>query len=139
MLKQGEVDAVKVMLTSALRSLKARLKPSLQATNSELSNQIASLKTRVNVADSSPGTSHKMQTLAARASAAEKRLTATQAHLQEVEGKFAEAKDKAATAEDQWAARLKEMLERQKKLEEKLKRERQGAKERVRDLEQNVM
>lgn len=111
---------------------------SFQTTNNELNTQISSLKTRVNVADMSPGTSHKLQSLAARASSHEKRLAATQAQLQATEDKLASAKVKAGTAEEQWAARLRELQKRNAELEEKAKRERQGAKERVRELEQNI-
>lgn len=109
-----------------------------QATNGELNEQLSSLKTRVTVADMSPGSNQKIQTLAARASTAERRLKATQDQLQVVETKFAEAKGKVATAEDHWQARLRELMNKLKEAEEKNKRERQGAKERVRDLQQNI-
>lgn len=86
----------------------------------------------------SPGSNQKIQALAARASTAERRLKATQDQLQAVETKFEEAKNKVATAEDHWQARLRELMNKLKEAEEKNKRERQGAKERVRELQQNI-
>ena len=111
---------------------------SARATNSELTQQVSSLKTRVNVSDMSPGSTHKIQTLSARASNAEKRLRATQDQLALVEEKFAEAKGKIGFAEDQWQARLRELMVKLREAEEKNKRERQGAKERVRELQQTI-
>ena len=111
---------------------------SAKATNSELAQQVSSLKTRVNVSDMSPGSTHKIQTLSARASNAEKRLRATQDQLALVEEKFAEAKGKIGSAEDQWQARLRELMVKLREAEEKNKRERQGAKERVRELQQTI-
>jgi uncharacterized protein (DUF342 family) len=119
LLKQNEVDSVK-------------------ATNSELNQQLSSLKTRVNTSDMSPGTTHKISTLSARASNAEKRLKATQDQLALVEDKFSEAKAKTGDAEEQWEARLRELMVKLREAQEKNKRERQGAKERVRELQQTI-
>lgn len=84
----------------------------------------------------SPGSTHEIQSLRARASTAERRLKATQDQLQLVETKFEEGKAKVSTAEEQWQARLRELQQKLKEAEEKHKRERQGAKERVRELQQ---
>ena len=111
---------------------------SVKATNSELNQQVSSLKTRVNTSDLSPGSTHKIQTLSARASNAEKRLRATQDQLALVEEKFAEAKIKTGDAEEQWEARLRELMVKLREAQEKNKRERQGAKERVRELQQTI-
>lgn len=119
LLKQSEIDAVK-------------------ATNSELNQQVSSLKARVNTSDMSPGSTHKIQTLSARASNAEKRLKATQDQLALVEQKFSEAKNKTGDAEEQWEARLRELMVKLREAQEKNKRERQGAKERVRELQQTI-
>lgn len=139
LLKHNEVESVKVCYTPKSGYLSATtLTYALQATNGELNEQLSSLKTRVNVTDMSPGSNQKIQALAARASTAERRLKATQDQLQTVETKFAEAKNKVATAEDHWQARLKELMNKLREAEEKNKRERQGAKERVRELQQNI-
>lgn len=139
LLKHNEVESVKVRYPPKPGYPPATtLTHALQATNGELNEQLSSLKTRVNVTDMSPGSNKKIQALAARASTAERRLKATQDQLQTVETKFAEAKNKVATAEDHWQARLKELMNKLREAEEKNKRERQGAKERVRELQQNI-
>jgi predicted nucleic acid-binding Zn-ribbon protein len=100
--------------------------------------QIASLKTRISNSDAEPGSTSKMSALNARASNAERRLAATQKQLQAAEEKLAEAQRKVSTAEEIWAARLRENEARMRAMEEKLKRERQGAKERLGDLQEAI-
>lgn len=76
--------------------------------------------------------------MAARASSAEKRLKATEDQYQLLRDKFENGKVKTSSAEEQWMARLRELQKRNQELEEKAKRERQGAKERIRELEHTI-
>ena len=63
---------------------------------------------------------------------------ATQNQLELAEEKLDEARQKVSTAESRWEARLKELEQRCRAAEEKTKRERQGGKERVAELLQQV-
>ena len=87
---------------------------------------------------SSPGQAAKLTASIARATQAERRLVATTAQLTLVESKFAEAKDKVAIAEGKWEARLKELEMRAKASDERVRREREGAKERVKELGESI-
>jgi chromosome segregation ATPase len=115
--KQTEVDAVK-------------------ATNAELQAQLASLKTRSLL--SSPGEGSKLTALTSRANNAERRLNAAQTQATMAEERLIEAKSKYGEGEGKWAARIKELESRNKAAEERVKRERQGAKERVTELIEQV-
>ncbi|EST05588.1 hypothetical protein PSEUBRA_005278 [Kalmanozyma brasiliensis GHG001] len=113
--KQSELDAVK-------------------ATNAELLSQISSLKTRNSL--STPGDNNKLTTLTTRANTAERRLATALTQVSQAEDRLAEAKVKYGEGEGKWAARIKELELRCKAAEERVKRERQGAKERVAELEE---
>lgn len=76
-----------------------------------------------------------MTDLTARASKAERHLAATQAQLADAETKLGEAREKVAVAEGKWEARVKEYERLVKSLKEENKRLKQGAKERVSELE----
>ncbi|CBQ72955.1 related to Myosin heavy chain [Sporisorium reilianum SRZ2] len=112
--KQAELDAVK-------------------ATNAELLQQISSLKTRSSL--STPGDNNKLTALTTRANTAERRLATALTQASQAEDRLAEAKVKYGEGEGKWAARIKELELRCKAAEERVKRERQGAKERVAELE----
>ncbi|KAJ1041118.1 hypothetical protein NDA14_006555 [Ustilago hordei] len=113
--KQAELDAVK-------------------ATNAELLQQISSLKTRSSL--STPGDNNKLTALTTRANTAERRLATALTQATQAEDRLAEAKVKYGEGEGKWAARIKELELRCKAAEERVKRERQGAKERVAELEE---
>ena len=113
--KQAELDAVK-------------------ATNAELLQQISSLKTRNSL--STPGENNKLTALTTRANTAERRLATALTQATQAEDRLAEAKVKYGEGEGKWAARIKELELRCKAAEERVKRERQGAKERVAELEE---
>lgn len=115
--KQNEVDTVK-------------------STNAELQAQLASLKTRSLL--SSPGEGSKLTALTSRANNAERRLTAAQSQAAMAEERLIEAKSKYGEGEGKWAARIKELESRNRAAEERVKRERQGAKERVTELIEQV-
>lgn len=95
------------------------------------------MKSRV-PSGSEPGSVTKIQSLSAKASTAERRLLATQNQLEQAEEKLEEARTKVSNAESRWEARLKELELRCRAAEEKTKRERQGGKERVNELLQQV-
>ncbi|KAJ9479184.1 hypothetical protein PHBOTO_002659 [Pseudozyma hubeiensis] len=107
---------------------------SVKATNAELLSQISSLKTRTTL--SNPGDNNKLTTLTTRANTAERRLATAMAQASQAEERLAEAKVKYGEGEGKWAARIKELELRCKAAEERVKRERQGAKERVAELEE---
>jgi len=87
-----------------------------------------------------PGGSDTMElrSLAARAANAERRLNNAQNQLVTTEEKIAAMNQKNATADSKWEARVKEYEARLKAAEERVKRERQGSKERVAELENNL-
>lgn len=117
MTKQGELEAAK-------------------STNAELLQQISSLKTRSQL--SSPSNNAKIASLTTRANNAERRLSAAQSQASQLEERLIEAKSKYGDGEGKWTARIKELESRLKAAEERVKRERQGAKERVSELSDNL-
>ena len=82
--------------------------------------------------------SSEIKSLQARAVNAERRLTNAQNQLLALEEKIAAMNQKTTTADGKWEARVKEYESRLRSAEERVKRERQGAKERVAELETNV-
>jgi hypothetical protein len=84
------------------------------------------------------GDSQETKTLLSRAVNAEKRLVVIQNQLLLSEEKISNINQKTATADQKWEARVKEYETRLKAGEEKYKRERQGAKERVLELENQM-
>ncbi|ETW85083.1 hypothetical protein HETIRDRAFT_470129 [Heterobasidion irregulare TC 32-1] len=111
--KEGELEAVR-------------------ATNSELTSQLASLRRP------GPGDSNEVRALHARASNAERRLTNAQNQLAAAEEKMATMNQKTTVADSKWEARVKEYETRLRAAEEKVKREKQGYKERVVELENQL-
>ena len=103
-----------------------------KSTNAELQTQLASLKTRSHLA--SPGDANKLSAVTTRANNAERRLAAAQTQATQAEERLVEAKSKYGEGEGKWAARIKELESRVRAAEERVKRERQGAKERVAEL-----
>ena len=82
--------------------------------------------------------SSELKALSARATNAERRLTNAQNQLLATEEKLSAVNQKTSAADNKWEARVKEYEARLKAAEERVKRERQGSKERVVELENNV-
>jgi predicted nucleic acid-binding Zn-ribbon protein len=80
----------------------------------------------------------EVRALSARATNAERRLINAQNQLVAAEEKMASMNQKNANADNKWEARVKEYESRLKAAEERVKRERQGSKERVAELENNL-
>ena len=108
--KEGEVEALKT-------------------TVSELQAQLVSIR------KPGQGDSMEVRALAARANNAERRITNLQNQLLLSEEKLTTVNQKTVAADSKWEVRVKEYEARLKKAEEAVKRERQGAKERVFELE----
>jgi multidrug resistance efflux pump len=73
-----------------------------------------------------------------RANNAERRLANAQNQLAAAEEKMAAMNQKTTAADTKWEARVKEYETRLRAAEEKVKRERQGYKERVVELENQI-
>lgn len=73
-----------------------------------------------------------------RANNAERRLANAQNQLAAAEEKMAAMNQKTTAADSKWEARVKEYETRLRAAEEKVKRERQGFKERVLELENQI-
>ncbi|CCM00141.1 uncharacterized protein FIBRA_02168 [Fibroporia radiculosa] len=101
----------------------------LKATASELQAQLVSIR--------KPGGVETMEVraLTARATNAERRITNLQNQLLASEEKVSTMNQKTTVADSKWEARVREYEARLKKAEETVKRERQGAKERVFELD----
>ena len=82
--------------------------------------------------------SSEIKALQARAVNAERRLTNAQNQLLAAEEKIATMNQKTTATDGKWEARVKEYEARLRSAEERVKRERQGAKERVAELETNI-
>lgn len=108
--KEGEVEALKTTI-------------------SELQAQLVSIR------KPGQGDSMEVRALAARANNAERRITNLQNQLLLSEEKLTTMNQKTVAADSKWEVRVKEYETRLKKAEEAVKRERQGAKERVFELE----
>ena len=101
----------------------------LKTTVSELQAQLVSIR------KPGQGDSMEVRALAARANNAERRITNLQNQLLLSEEKLTTVNQKTVAADSKWEVRVKEYEARLKKAEEAVKRERQGAKERVFELE----
>jgi hypothetical protein len=73
-----------------------------------------------------------------RANNADRRLANAQNQLAAAEEKMAAMNQKTTAADSKWEARVKEYESRLRTAEEKVKRERQGYKERVLELENQI-
>ncbi|KAG1807556.1 hypothetical protein EV424DRAFT_1427466 [Suillus variegatus] len=104
----------------------------LKATNAELTSQLVTSRRPTQ------GDSQETKTLLSRAVNAEKRLVVVQNQLLLSEEKISNINQKTTTADQKWEARVKEYETRLKAGEEKYKRERQGTKERVLELENQL-
>jgi chromosome segregation ATPase len=104
----------------------------LKATNAELTSQLVTARRPTQ------GDSQETKTLLSRAVNAEKRLVVVQNQLLLSEEKISNINQKTTAADQKWEARVKEYETRLKAGEEKYKRERQGAKERVLELENQM-
>ncbi|KAJ7318089.1 hypothetical protein DFH08DRAFT_789896 [Mycena albidolilacea] len=104
----------------------------LKTTNAELATQLSATR--------KPGGPDPMEvrSLSTRAANAERRLNNAQNQLLATEEKVAAMNQKSAVADSKWEARVKEYEARLKAAEERVKRERQGSKERIAELENNL-
>ncbi|KAH8978057.1 hypothetical protein EDB92DRAFT_1912417 [Lactarius akahatsu] len=105
---------------------------SAKSTLSDLTAQLAILKRPT------PGDSNEVKALMIRANNAERRLANAQNQLAAAEEKMAAMNQKTTVADGKWEARVKEYETRLRAAEEKVKRERQGYKERVLELENQI-
>ncbi|KAH9061156.1 hypothetical protein EDB87DRAFT_1612256 [Lactarius vividus] len=105
---------------------------SAKSTLSDLTAQLAILKRPA------PGDSNEVKALMIRANNAERRLANAQNQLAAAEEKMAAMNQKTTVADGKWEARVKEYENRLRAAEEKVKRERQGYKERVLELENQI-
>ncbi|POY72208.1 hypothetical protein BMF94_4714 [Rhodotorula taiwanensis] len=80
----------------------------------------------------------RLRTAEAKVTTLERRLAATQDQLRDAESRLEQQRTKYGTAEGKWEARVRELEQRVRAADEKVKRERQGAKERVAELEQDA-
>ncbi|KAJ7583262.1 hypothetical protein C8J56DRAFT_953479 [Mycena floridula] len=80
----------------------------------------------------------ELRSLSTRAVNAERRLNNAQNQLLATEEKISSMSQKTAAADAKWEARVKEYETRLRAAEERVKRERQGGKERVAELENNL-
>ncbi|GAA6019786.1 hypothetical protein JCM8202_001220 [Rhodotorula sphaerocarpa] len=80
----------------------------------------------------------RLRAAEAKVSTVERRLAATQDQLRDAESRLEQQRSKYGVAEGKWEARVRELEQRVRAAEEKVKRERQGAKERVAELEQDA-
>ncbi|KAI0281857.1 hypothetical protein BGY98DRAFT_1094721 [Russula aff. rugulosa BPL654] len=111
--KEGELEAAKTTL-------------------SDLTSQLAILKRPTT------GDSNEVKALMIRANNADRRLANAQNQLAAAEEKMAAMNQKTTAADSKWEARVKEYETRLRTAEEKVKRERQGYKERVLELENQI-
>jgi chromosome segregation ATPase len=111
--KEGELEAAKTTL-------------------SDLTSQLAILKRPTH------GDSNEVKALMIRANNSERRLANAQNQLAAAEEKMAAMNQKTTAADGKWEARVKEYETRLRTAEEKVKRERQGYKERVLELENQI-
>ncbi|KAK7023033.1 Cnn-1N domain-containing protein [Favolaschia claudopus] len=104
----------------------------LKTTNAELTAQLSATR--------KPGGPDPMEirSLATRAANAERRLNNAQNQLLATEEKVAAMNQKSVVADTKWEARVKEYEARLRAAEERVKRERQGGKERIAELENNM-
>ncbi|KAJ7471324.1 hypothetical protein B0H11DRAFT_2283347 [Mycena galericulata] len=129
--KEGELEALKVQSFPSLLCIPGG-KADPQTTNAELAAQLSGSR--------KPGQPDPMEvrSLSTRAANAERRLNNAQNQLLATEEKVAAMNQRSATADAKWEARVKEYEARLKAAEERVKRERQGSKERVAELENNL-
>lgn len=117
-------------------ALKNKELETFKSTNSELLQQISALRGQLSA--SSPGDQNKVNMLTTRLSVAEQRLSAAQTKSTKAQKLLEEAKSKHGRDEETWKQRMNELETRYKAAEERVKRERQGAKERVAELEKEL-
>jgi hypothetical protein len=104
----------------------------MQTTLSDLTSQLAILKRPA------PSDTNEVKALMIRANNAERRLANAQNQLAAAEEKIAAMNQKTTAADSKWEARVKEYETRLRAAEEKVKRERQGYKERMLELENQI-
>lgn len=104
----------------------------LQTTNGDLVQQLTTARRPTQ------GDSQEIRTLLSRAVNAEKRLVVANNQLLQHEEKISTLNQKTSTADAKWETRVKEYEARLKAAEEKYKRERQGGKERILELENQI-
>lgn len=111
---------------------------SAKGTSAELQAQIDSLRSRTPSNPAEPGSSTALTNALHRASTAERRLARAETELAEARRRMDDGNAKVGKASASWEARIKELEHRCRVAEERLKQERQGAKERVAELEKQA-
>lgn len=104
----------------------------LRTLNTELQAQLSSLRRPAQ------NEASELRSAQARAANAERRLANAQNQLAAAEEKIASVNQRTTVIDSKWEARVKEYESRLRQAEERVKRERQGAKERVAELETNI-
>ncbi|KAG6819546.1 hypothetical protein H0H93_010792 [Arthromyces matolae] len=120
--KEGELEAIKLAPDH-----------DWQTSNTDMALQLANIKRPGQTTDAM-----EVRSLSARAANAERRLNNAQNQLLATEEKVASMNQRNAAADAKWEVRVKEYELRLKAAEERVKRERQGGKERVGELENNL-
>ena len=130
--KEGELDAAKV---SYKREACPRwTNTDKQASNAELNRLLSTLKAS---SRHSPDAADA-RSLNERASTAERRANNASNQMAQLEARITELQSRSIQAEDKWAARVKEYENRLRIAGEKIKTEKQGGRERARQLEDQV-
>lgn len=104
----------------------------LQSTNATLTAQLGTVKSSPNSRDA------ELRAANSKFINSERRIINYQNQLASAEETNAQLIEKHQTAEQKWEARVKEYENRLKAAEEKIKRERQGAKERIAELDNHI-
>lgn len=124
--RQAEVSSLQSQLASLRRSPNPNASPDPNATSP------------VRPAWAEATTHARLRAAEAKVATLERRLAATEEQLREAEARLSQQQTKYGVAEGKWEARVRELEQRVRAAEEKVKRERQGAKERVAELEQDA-
>lgn len=108
-----------------------------QSTNAEISAQLASLKRGGNTSSGDPSSSD-LKAMSTRVANAERRATHAQNLLLTKEEQMMAQIDRYKAAEEKWAARVAEYERREKQSLEKFKNERQGGKESILAMQNEI-
>lgn len=137
--KQGELDAAVVRpVWDSSNPIVCMTETYAQARNTDLSRQLASLKSSSSSAQNGGADAAQLRAQTDRAATAERRAQNALNQLAALESKMADMQAKAGLAEGKWEARVREYENRLKIAGEKIKTEKQGGKERAMQLESQV-
>ncbi|GAA6033614.1 hypothetical protein JCM8097_001485 [Rhodosporidiobolus ruineniae] len=136
--KQVELDAAKAQAADLQSQLASLRRSSAALSSPDLSRSPKLGSSPSSLAGSEAALQQRLSLAQSRVSTLERRLTATQAQLKDAEDKLGEQRSKIGVAEGKWEARFRELEGRCRAAEERVKRERQGAKERVGELQGQI-